>query len=112
MKMERSFDGMGERYQFDFSECSYDKGWCQIDTEQDAPYYGNWCNPITLEITTFCEGDITRQQAESVAEFVEAIDGIATWNDENGWKPIRIGPGSDIEMKAKLLGLGLGKYLH
>lgn len=41
MKTIRTF-APGERYDFDFGECSYANGWAQIDTRQDASYYGTW----------------------------------------------------------------------
>ena len=34
-----------DRYVYDFSVCTYEKGWAQIDTRQDASYYGTWTNP-------------------------------------------------------------------
>jgi hypothetical protein len=34
-----------DRYVYDFVLCTYDKGWAQIDTRQDASYYGTWTNP-------------------------------------------------------------------
>jgi hypothetical protein len=46
----------GNRYLYDFRVCTYEKGWAQIDTRQDAAYYGSWTNPVRREIFTYCEG--------------------------------------------------------
>lgn len=34
-----------DRYVYDFGKCSYAKGWAQVDTRQDASYYGTWDEP-------------------------------------------------------------------
>ena len=33
-----------DRYTFDYDICSYKKGFAQIDTTEDASYFGNWVN--------------------------------------------------------------------
>ena len=34
-----------DRYRYDFGLCSYENGFSQVDTRQDAWYYGTWANP-------------------------------------------------------------------
>jgi hypothetical protein len=55
--IERGFDFGGDRYKYDFEECSPARGWAQYDTDQDASYFGVWVHPETRRIFTYCEGD-------------------------------------------------------
>ena len=73
MTTKESFDMNGERYKYDFGACSPKKGFAQVDTSQDAWYYGNWANPTTLELVSYAEGDVTIKTAETEAEFVEEM---------------------------------------
>ena len=43
----------GDRYTYDFGLCSYENGWAQVDTAQDASYFGTWANPTRLMILSF-----------------------------------------------------------
>ena len=61
MQRMTSNDLMGDRYKYDFRQCKPSDGWAQLDTKQDAPYYGNWINPLTLETLSYCEGDVSHQ---------------------------------------------------
>lgn len=70
------------RYKYDFGECSFSKGWAQIDTSQDAGYYGNWCNPYTLEIMSYVEGDCTLTTCENVEEFVQELENMKNWHND------------------------------
>ena len=46
----------GDRYHFDFN---LDLGiWEQLDTENDASYFGVWINKTELRILSFVEGDL------------------------------------------------------
>lgn len=75
---------MQDRYLFDFDLCEFRKGWAQIDTRNDASYYGNWANPLTRQTVSYNEGDVRitlHDSDESFAEFIrewalqlEAID--------------------------------------
>ena len=58
MKITREFCP-GDRYVYDFGLCSYENGWAQVDTAQDASYFGTWANPTRLMIFSYCEGDTT-----------------------------------------------------
>lgn len=111
MLTERGFKPMADRYWFDFGSCTYKKGWAQIDTSQDASYFGTWTNPDSLELVTYCEGDVTRKTAESDAEYVEMIREHQRWNGEHGhtWG---IDPGFKPAMRERFEALGLGNCLH
>jgi len=50
MKTITDFDPETSRYAFDFRLCHFKNGWAQLDTRQDASYYGNWINPVTRQL--------------------------------------------------------------
>ena len=60
MKRETDFIMNGDRYQFDWGECSTANGYAQVDTKQDAWYYGTWANPETFTIVSYAEGSSER----------------------------------------------------
>jgi hypothetical protein len=102
----------GDRYTYDFGFCSYEKGWAQVDTAQDASYFGTWANPTRLMIFSYCEGDTTLKEAASREEFAAELREIDAWNRAHGYGPARIDPGFDPAMKAAFEGLGLADILH
>ncbi len=101
-----------DRYQYDFNSCSTSKGFAQVDTSQDASYFGTWANPEELIIVCYCEGDVTIQTAENKNEFVGEIRNIKKWNEENGHRFKGIDPGFNKEIKNSFLSLGLSDLLH
>lgn len=84
-----------DRYFFDFTLCTYAKGWMQIDTYQDAWYFGIWTRPHSLEVITFAEGDFTHVVCETFDEYRREIVGIIQTYDsddaacriDRGWFP-------------------------
>jgi hypothetical protein len=63
-----------DRYHFDFSECNpAQTDFCQIDTWQDASYYGIWANPVELRIVKFIESEVYRDEFDSEAAFTKAV---------------------------------------
>jgi hypothetical protein len=113
MKTTTSFE-QSDRYEFDWGECSLDKGWAQVDSRQDAWYFGTWANPTTRKMLTYVEGDITRYECESDAEFVQHIIGWVGWMNDRGWGPVQIDPGfnHENEIATRFKQLGLGHLLH
>ena len=85
MQTQRTHLTLSDRYRFDFNDCTSQKGWAQIDTRQDAHYFGTWANPTRLMIVNYCEGDVSIQAAKNAAEFVTEIRKLKAWNDEMGW---------------------------
>jgi hypothetical protein len=73
----------------------YEKGWAQVDTAQDASYFGTWANPVRLMIFSYCEGDTTLREAGSPEEFAAKLREIDAWNRAHGYGPARIDPGFD-----------------
>lgn len=112
METTRDFIANGDRYAFDFDVCSIARGYAQVDTSQDAWYYGTWANPFEKKIVSYCEGDITVQQCESPQEFVEEIRAIRDWNVENGHKFLGIDPGFNPDLRKEFVALGLLEFLH
>jgi len=102
----------GVRYAYDFGLCSYADGWAQVDTAQDASYFGTWANPTRLMIFSYCEGDTTLKEAVSSEEFSAGLREFDAWNRANGYGPARIDPGFDPVMRAAFEGLGLADLLH
>ncbi len=112
MKTTRLFEAMSERYKFDFGACSIKRGWAQVDTEQDASYYGNWANPESLKMFSFVEGDLTLKQAETEQEFVEEIRSFVAWCGTTGYAFKGIDPGLGEDIAGRFKALGLGDLLH
>lgn len=111
MKTIREF-APGDRYIYDFKLCTTSKGFAQVDTSQDASYFGTWANPFKLMIVCYCEGDVTIQTADNPTEFVDEIHKIKTWNEENGMRLIGIDPGFNESLKAEFEKIGLANLLH
>lgn len=97
---------------YDFGKCSIDKGWAQIDTNQDASYFGQWINPTERKIFAYVEGDLILTQLDTDDELKSEVDEMKRWNDEQGHRFIGIDPGFNAELKAELVSVGLGGYLH
>jgi len=100
-----------DRYTYDFGACTYARGWAQIDTRQDASYYGTWTNPTTREIFTYCEGDTTLVRCADDTEYVAEVRAVADWNKGAGYW-LGIDPGSGDDMRQRFVALGLGDLLH
>lgn len=111
METLRSFEHT-DRYQFDWKLCTAAKGWAQIDTEQDASYYGTWANPEKLMIVSYVEGDITIQTASNTAEFAEEIRKIKEWNESHGWKFFGIDAFCNETITRAFEAAGLSDLLH
>ena len=112
MKRIEEFLRYGDRYEFDFGECSPSLGFAQIDTCQDAPYFGIWTNPTTLTTVQYMEGDLTREIAESVDEYIEHIREMKTYMEKFGRRFIGIDPMLNSETENRFKEIGLGDLLH
>lgn len=101
-----------DRYVYDFGLCSTENCFAQIDTGQDASYYGNWCNPEKRVVFSYVEGDCTTQVADTDEEFVSIVREMAAWHDSHGYGPLRLDPGFNADLKAALIRVGLDDLLH
>ncbi len=107
----RSF-APGDRYTYDFGKCSASKGYAQVDTGQDASYYGTWANPTTFTTVCYCEGDVTVVQLDTPAEFHMELMEVKIWNEEEGYGFRGIDPMGSTDIKEKFIALGLSELLY
>jgi len=70
----------GNRYLYDSGLC---RTFAQIDTKEDASYYGSWACPQRLIIFSFCEGDCTTTQCENIQDFREQLQKIRDYHVKN-----------------------------
>lgn len=104
--------GPADRYLYDFGLCTISKGWAQIDTSQDASYFGQWINPTKRLIFCYCEGDLILTTCDSDEDLVNEIRVMEDWNVAQGHRFIGIDPGFNQPLKDALIRVGLAKYLH
>jgi hypothetical protein len=109
--VKRSFECC-DRYSFDFGPCTYAKGWAQLDTAQDASYYGNWVNPTRRMLLSYAEGDITLTECDTDAEFVAQVGKACEWHEANDGKRPGIDPGLNPAMRDLFIAIGLVQWLH
>ena len=107
MKTTTDFLLDADRYQFDSGECSWSNGYAQLDTRQDAPYYGAWAHPADFVFVEYAEGDFTRIECDDAAEFVKVITEFAKRDDFKG-----IDPGWNISDADPWKAIGLTDFLH
>ena len=99
------------RYAFDFDLCSVSKGWAQIDTTQDASYFGTWAHPEQFKIVSYVEGDTTIETADTLEEFKQILFKCIDWNKSNGyWRGID--PGLDKKSIQTWIDLGFKSLIH
>lgn len=101
-----------DRYLYDFKLCTISKGWAQIDTGQDASYFGQWINPAKREIFCYCEGDLILTRCDTDEDLQEEIRKMKAWNEEQGHRFMGIDPGFSEALKGSLAAAGLQEYLH
>jgi hypothetical protein len=102
----------GDRYKYDFEICTYAEGWAQLDTSQDASYFGTWLNPTLRQTLCYCEGDVTVVTVDTDEELVAEVERIKAWNVEQGHGFGGIDPGFGEVMLHKLEAAGLKNYIH
>ena len=109
MKIERSFRSI-DRYEFDFK---LPKHFAQLDTAQDAWYYGTWASPKQLQMVNYAEGDITVKAAVAVFEFVQMMRDWHSWalGNSTSFKP-GIDPGLNQDRIQEWRDIGLADLLH
>jgi hypothetical protein len=97
----------GNRYAYDFGLCA---DFAQVNTSEDASWYGIWACPARLVVFTFCEGDCLTVQCDTAAEFCDELRKVQAFADRQG-KFLGIDPGSDPVKVAAWEALGLGDLL-
>tara|TARA_B100000214_G_scaffold19590_1_gene13137 strand:+ start:737 stop:1078 length:342 start_codon:yes stop_codon:yes gene_type:complete len=111
IKKETYFIECGDRYRFDFDLCRPSQGYSQVDTKQDASYYGHWANPFDFKLVGFVEGDVTVSIAPNKEEFVDLMRSTAKWYADNDDK-LNIDPMLDDKQEQAWKDLGLADLLH
>lgn len=113
MTKTHQFKPMTDRYEFDFGAFSYANGWLQVDTKQDASYFGTWTHPGERKIACYCEGDFDVTACADDAEYAQQVRELADWNKQGGrWLGIDIGLRDREAMQARFDALGLGDLTH
>ena len=107
----RGFECMSERYKYDFRLCTSEKGWAQLDTKQDAPYFGNWINPITLTLMSYCEGDTALTECEDEPDFIATVRECVGWHKEREYF-IGIDGMCNAPIIEAFTRMGLAEFLH
>jgi len=79
IKKQEYFVESGNRYHFDWKL----KGYSQVDTNQDAWYYGHWANPFKFRLIGYVEGDVSIQTAPNKEEFIDLMRSTAKWFKDN-----------------------------
>lgn len=77
----------GSRYMFDFKLISK-AGWVQLDTTQDASYYGNWVNRQLRKIINYAEGDYTETTYTTDEAFTEGLNSYLVSLQKMGYQPM------------------------
>lgn len=78
----RGADHDGDRYAYDWCLCGK---FAQVDTTQDASYFGTWACPERRRIFTDCEGDPTLTCCDTDEEFAAEMAKLKAWNVERGY---------------------------
>jgi hypothetical protein len=79
-----------DRYLYD---SKLPRDFAQLDTSQDASYYGNWASAQRLVLFSYCEGDCTTTQCETVEEFRQELKRFQEFCKRIGYKFHGIDPG-------------------
>ncbi len=69
-----------DRYRYDFTTHTPDKGWQQYDTEQDASYFGVWVHAADRVIVCFAEGDETTTASPTAEAFRAELAALAAFH--------------------------------
>ena len=70
----------GDRYIFDF-QMSVDH-WLQLDSENDASFFGNWVNPTTRRTLSYLEGDLYLVECADDESYDREVASICADNAE------------------------------
>ncbi len=106
MKVTKEFCP-GDRYVYDWQLLG--NGYAQVDTTNDAWYFGIWCNPWALAVITYCEGDVTTVVCDNSAEFEQEIRRIKEFFGDGF---LGIDPGLSANRRIRVAAVGLGDLLH
>lgn len=106
----RDFTPFGDRYDHD-KKFTAATGWAQVDTYQDASYFGVWTNPTSFEIFTFCEGDRTLERCADAEDYKNSLRTCLEFYD-NRDRPTKIDAVFEPELAGKFTELGFADRIH
>ena len=79
-----------DRYKFD---CGLPRHFAQVDTSEDASYYGNWASAEALTLISYAEGDVTTTVCTTKEEFVGELNKFQEFCNRVGYAFKGIDPG-------------------
>ena len=80
---------------------------------EDASYFGNWVNFKSLELITYCEGDLTIIKCENVEKFKNQLLKTVSWYKKNkSFIGIDLMLSDEIKKDFNKLDLDKNYYLH
>ena len=86
----RGTDHDGNRYDYD---SALPRDFAQLDTSEDASWYGNWASAKRLKLFSYCEGDTTLTVCETVEEFRQQLEEFQAFCARIGYEFRGIDPG-------------------
>lgn len=86
--------------------------YAQLDTSEDASWYGNWASAQRLTFISYAEGDCVVTKCETVEEFKEEFKSFLSFCDRVGYRFLGIDPGLNEPSKDSWLQIGLNEFLH
>ena len=98
-----------DRYLYDNLLCP--KGFAQIDSQEDASYYGNWASPSALVLFSYAEGDCTTTTCDTPEEFAAEVRRVCDWLGTYS-KFYGIDTGLKPDARKPWESLGLADLLH
>lgn len=79
-----------DRYLYD---CGLPADFAQLDTSEDASYFGNWASAKRLTLFSYCEGDCVTTVCETAEEFRAEIEQFCAFCARIGYEFRGIDPG-------------------
>jgi hypothetical protein len=84
-------DPDGTRYAYDAALIR--NGFAQLDTSEDASWYGNWASAQRRTLVSFVEGDLTTTTCDTIEEFRQEFDRFTQFCERVGYRFLGIDPG-------------------
>jgi len=107
IKRETFFEDDISRYNFDA------KGYAQLDTTEDAWYYGNWVDFKNFRIIRYAEGDVSIETCENKEEFKELLKKVVEYSKfDESFKGLDLMCDENNIKAFESLGLDKKYYLH
>jgi hypothetical protein len=95
-----------DRYQIDFSMVGATGGYVQIDTVEDASWFGMWLDSRSRRLVIFAEGDLEVRSYDSDADLVTDLEHLDRRYVSEGRRGLRFDPWTD-ELTAAVNAMGV-----